>query len=372
MSSRVIPQKKHRFEYTPEWAGKRLKLLVRELIPELSSRDSLLVIANGLIGDGATEVFSDADTVMPEGAVLIVDLRHGVRGEGRRGHKLLADRMEVKYDDDQLVVVAKAAWLLVQPTEDESLNKGVHGGPPLVELLKHYWKSTHKPIVNPILVQRLDMQTSGLLVLAKTAEAAAHLQRQLKPPRKLGREYVALVAGKFQDKKGTWISHLGRGKLGLRQTMLESNQKPRPGQEVQLAETHFDVVQSFEDATLLHLKLETGRTHQIRIHCAEAGHPVLGDELYERLAKITLERVAQHKLTPRTADHPAQEAVKLTAAGQSTIVKPDHMAKRVFLHATRLSFIHPATEKRMSFDEPLPDDMKAYLRYLENRAHAKK
>lgn len=365
MSAKQLPQKLHRLEYQQDWAEKRLKQIIQEALPDLGSRGSFLVIRNGLVmSEGALKPELDADAPVPEGKALLVDYRHGVHGQGTPSHDPLHKRMEVKYDDEHVVVVLKRPFTLVQPVDDDVVPKGIQAGPPIVEMLKHYWKAAGKQSVNPIIVQRLDLQTSGLLVLAKTPQAGRELQRQLKPPRIMKREYLAIAAGQFRQTEGIWRTHLGYGKVGLRQSLFESGQKPPPRSEVQYAETHYKVLEVLEDATFLQLRLETGRTHQIRIHCAEAGHPLLGDDVYGRLGKITMDRLAKQKLKIIADDHPGQEAKLLLKDGELEVKKPGLKAKRVCLHATALTFTHPITGERMEFREGLPPDMEGYLKTL--------
>lgn len=364
MPASSIPQKLHTFEYQPTWEGKRLKQVILEVFPGIGSRSALLCITNGLVAAKGGAPMRDADAMIPEGAVLYVDLRHGVHGEGKARHRALVDQFTVHHDDEHCVVVAKKAHVLVQPTDDDTLDRGVHGSASLVELLKHYWKANGKAVINPILVQRLDLQTSGLLVVAKTADASRHLQRQLKPPRSMKREYLAIVAGEFVTDAGTWKTEIGRGRTGLRQSLAAAGGRVPAGTKTETAITHYRVVRRLEKATLLELKLETGRTHQIRIHCAESGHPVLGDHLYERLGENTLERGARQMLGEKGVEHPYHEAMQLVARGHIAVGKPGQEIRRVALHATRLSFIHPATGERLSFEEPLPGDLASAVKRL--------
>jgi 23S rRNA pseudouridine1911/1915/1917 synthase len=370
MAAKDIPQKLHEFPWSPYWRGKRLKEVVRTMMPNLGSRHALLVITNGLVRAGG-KVHQNADDPMPENADLAVDLRHGVHGRGNPDHPHLHERMKVIHDDEHLVVVSKNSGTIVQPTRDDDDAEGRQRTAPLVELLKHYWRANSQPPVNPIVVQRLDMNTSGLMVLAKTADAGRALQRQLKPPRKLRREYLAIVAGDVQTDSGVWKTYLAMGKIGLRQSVGAGSGRS-PSQRAQLAETHFEVEERFGTVTLLRLKLETGRTHQIRIHCAEAGHPVLGDHVYTRLAENVIERVAKGKAPTAIPDHPFQEAEKVVRTGVIKLVLPKKVTQRLALHATKLSFIHPATRgKRMSFEDPLPGELKNYVKKLRTPAPGK-
>jgi 23S rRNA pseudouridine1911/1915/1917 synthase len=167
-------------------------------------------------------------------------------------------------------------------------------------------------------VQRLDFDTTGLLVFTRTSEAYELLKSQFKE-REVTRSYLALVAGKAA--KATYRSYLREHKNGKRSST--------PHRQLgKYAVTHTEVVEWLTGATLIRCNLETGRTHQIRIHLAEADHPLLGDRRYfRRLVK-----------TPP--------------------------APRVMLHAAELGFVHPMTQRPMKFEEPMPADMLAVLKNL--------
>jgi 23S rRNA pseudouridine1911/1915/1917 synthase len=248
--------------------------------------------------------------------------------------------------------------VLVQPLQGER-----SGGKnqPLVELLKHYWKAKGLPIANPILVHRLDKETSGLLVLAKTAVAGRHLSRQA-AGHFMERRYVAIVQGILEGERGTWRSYIGEGEGGLRQALRPADPdetvRPAPGGdeeeedgersgprrnergaspgEGKLAITHWTVRRRVAGLTVLDLRLETGRTHQIRVHCAEAGCPIVGDRVYIRLAFM------------RFPNRPFRDLA----------VEPT----RMMLHAARLKFQHPGRETRwLNFTAPEPVEFEAYL-----------
>lgn len=213
----------------------------------------------------------------------------------------------VVYRDDDLVVVNKDAGLLTVPTENRETKS-------LVTLL-----STHinGPRSRPLsLVHRLDRETSGLLVFGRRPEIANALIRQFSD-RKPEREYLTLVAGRLDQDKGTIRS--------LLRTDKSLNQKSAQGGEEAI--THFEVVERFSTATLLRVRLETGRRNQIRVHCAEMGHPVLGDQRY------ATDR-AQHR---------------------------DWPYKRLALHARLLGFTHPLTSRAMRFEQELPREFTQFL-----------
>lgn len=361
MAPKDLPQKLYTFSWSAKWEGVRLKELLRQLLPELGSRASFQVIANGLVYGPGGEALKDPDAPLPPGATVSVDLRHGAGGRGRPRRIPLKDRVRVLHDDGAVVVVSKSAGILSAPVEREKNTRVKRKGPPLTESLQHYWRATGENPINPILVQRLDVETSGLMVLAKTDKAAVLLQKQLKPPRKLERTYLAVVAGEFKTPKGVWKSYLGRGKNGIRQTISDVRANTAQPGGTQYAETAFEVVEALPGSTLLRLRLATGRTHQIRIHCAEAGHPVLGDDHYRALADLVFERFAKKDWKVLTRENPSAEARALFDSGQKGVTTPPKAPRRIALHAAKLVFRHPLDGRRMEFEEPLPADLVSYL-----------
>ncbi|MDK2972950.1 MAG: rRNA synthase [Candidatus Sumerlaeota bacterium] len=325
MARTPLPQKLHEFPWSAEWSGRRLKDVLREALPMLSSRDAVMVVANGLVRLG-DETATDLDQMLIAQVPMTIDLRHGVRGEQAPKKPRLIDQFRVLHEDRDIVVVAKAAGVVVNPDE-ETERRG--GGPPLVELLKHYWKAKKEKVDNPVLIHRLDKETSGLMVLARTMDAARILQKHA-AGRRMERQYLAVVYGVVEEDKGTWRSWIGQGEDGYRQNLAATAEEaPKGAQE---AVTHFRVRERLARATVLELRLETGRTHQIRIHCAEAGHPVLGDYVYGALAK---------KRRPA-----------LVAALK------DFRVPRMMLHAARLKFEHPANENRwLTFRDEAPQEI---------------
>ncbi len=330
-------QQLHTLKVPVSLADSRLGDALKSLMPELSSRMRVMVVANGLVQVGGAMV-TNLDHPVSEGDEVVIDLRHGTHGEGKSKRPPLLEQMRVLHDDDDVVVVSKAAGIVVQPVQGEKI------GTPLIELLKHYWRAQKKHLVNPILIQRLDKMTSGVMVLAKTVPAGRHLQRQA-GGRFMERTYIALVDGLLADDKGTWRSYLGEGEGQLRQAVapcpLPEGEHPPTG--AQEAITHYRVLERFPGATLIELKLETGRTHQIRIHCAEAGHPVVGDRVYIKLASM---RFPMHEF-----------CVGLPGP------------RRMMLHAARLKFQHPTTESRwLTFRDELPESFVSFLDILRGGA----
>lgn len=334
-------QQVHEFPWDDTWAGRSVKEILVEVLPGLSSRERVLVVVNGLVEVG-DEPIDNLNALVPDGAPMRIDLRHGVHGRGKPSRPRLVDQIRVLHDDQDVVVISKAAGVVVAPTDDE---EGRHG-PPVIELLQRYWKARGEPVINPIVVHRLDKGTSGVMVLAKNVDAGRALQRQA-AARVMERRYVALVEGRLRGERGTWDTLLGRGEDNLRQEVeAERDGEGRLPHGVQQAITHYTVADYAGPLTRLDLRLETGRTHQIRIHCAEAGHPVVGDPVYVRLAKKRF---------------PAQRF------GEGPFEKPP----RMFLHACYLKFQHPGPGNRWKTfrDEP-PAVFDEFVRELDAEKQA--
>jgi 23S rRNA pseudouridine1911/1915/1917 synthase len=209
---------------------------------------------------------------------------------------------------------------------------GNYSGTLINALLFHFEHLPNNSSNRPGLVHRIDKDTSGLLVVAKTEQAMTHLSAQFKA-KTSERSYTALVWGNVEEEKGTIEAHIGRHpKNRLQNTVFEGDEadKGKP------AITHFDVLERLGYVTLVRCKLETGRTHQIRVHMKHIGHTLFNDERYggEKILKgTTFTKYKQFvdncfKVLPRQA-----------------------------LHAKTLGFVHPKTEEFMSFSCELPSDM---------------
>lgn len=217
----------------------------------------------------------------------------------------MSTRFTIAYEDAHLIVVEKIAGILTVPTDRGEQDTLVH------EVARYFSKGqriTHKAYI----VHRLDRDTSGLLVFGKSQGVANELKNQFEA-RKPDREYVAIAAGKIEQNQGTVRSYLTTN------DDLDQYSTSDPG-EGKLAVTHYQVEKRLRGATMLRVHLETGRRNQIRVHLAEAGHPVLGDVRYEvELAK-----------------HPAWKWARLA------------------LHALSLGFAHPVTGKQIKATSQLP------------------
>lgn len=216
--------------------------------------------------------------------------------------------VDIVYEDDDLLVVNKPKGMVVHPAA---------GNPDgtLVNALLYHCKgrlSSINGVIRPGIVHRIDKYTSGLLIVAKTDKAHTHLANQIKE-HSFTREYMGIVCGRMSSEKDTINAPIGRHKLNRKKmTVTDTNSKN--------AVTHYKVLEKFDKYSLLKFTLETGRTHQIRVHMSYIGHPILGDDVYGKAFK--------------------------GIDGQC-------------LHAKKIGFIHPSTGEYMEFDSELPE-------YFEN------
>lgn len=223
--------------------------------------------------------------------------------------------LEIVYEDKDVVVVNKPQGMVVHPSAGHPNGTLVNG---LLYQIKNL--STINDVVRPGIVHRIDKDTSGLLMVAKNDRAHESLAQQLKDKTSL-RKYVALVHGEIPHEKGRIEAPIGRSKVNRKmQAVIEGGKS---------AVTHFEVLKRFEGYTLIELQLETGRTHQIRVHMNYIGYPVAGDPLY---------------------------GPKKTLKGNGQ-----------FLHAKLLGFEHPTTGENMVFEAPLPEIFKKTLKQLQEK-----
>ncbi len=227
--------------------------------------------------------------------------------------------------DSELLIIDKPGGLVVHPAA------GNPGGTLQNALLHHYPELAAVPRCG--LVHRLDKDTSGLIAVARTLAAHTALVRQLQE-RSMGREYLALVQGRVTA-GGEVSAPIGRHPVERKRMAVV-----RGGRE---AITHYRVLERFAAHTLLRVRLETGRTHQIRVHLAHLRHPIAGDPVYGGRPRL-----------PPAAAAPLAEALRAL--------------RRQFLHAARLSLRHPADGEPASWEAPLPVDLEELLAML--RAHA--
>jgi 23S rRNA pseudouridine1911/1915/1917 synthase len=285
-----------------EAAGERLDRFLASL-PEVGSR-------------GVAERLLETGTVLVDGRPLSKSRRLSGGEElefdppEQEVTELAPEPMDLRiaYEDQHLMVVDKPAGLVVHPASGHATGTLVQG------LLAH--DIAGGDAARPGIVHRLDRDTSGLMVVARSEEAHASLQ-DLVRSRALERHYAALVVGRPRSRSGRVEAPIGRDRRDPLRQSLDTD-KPRE------AITHFEVREVLERHTLLDVRLETGRTHQIRVHLAAIGLPVVGDTVYGRPCELGLERQ--------------------------------------FLHAGRLAFPHPFTGERVDVESPLPADLTAALR----------
>ena len=229
--------------------------------------------------------------------------------------------LNIVFEDQYLAVVNKPAGMVTHP------GAGVYSGT-LVNALLHHMQGTLSGIggaIRPGIVHRLDKDTSGLLVVAKEDFSHRHLAEQIRE-KSANRIYIALVKGNLGNSQGTIDAAIGRHPVKRKQMAVVDNGRP--------AVSHYQVLEDFAQFTLVRVKLETGRTHQIRVHMAHIGHPVVGDLVYNAKESAS-----------------ASLRAKLGLKGQA-------------LHAYQLAFVHPIQNSLLEFEAPLPADFENALASL--------
>jgi 23S rRNA pseudouridine1911/1915/1917 synthase len=255
--------------------------------------------------------------------------------------------LDVVYEDADLAVVNKPAGMMVHAGSGQ--NEDARSRGTLVNALLYRFKalSSTGGDLRPGIVHRLDKGTSGLIVMAKNDRAHAALGAMF-ASRQIKKTYIALVEGAVERAKGTINAGVGRDPV--RRTRMTA----RPQENARSAVTHYEVVRRFNNRfgkfTLVKVRIETGRTHQIRVHMASIGHPVVGDTLYGGAGQLT--------------DQVASQAAPSKAARRKA--EPERLRLgRNFLHAARLEFPHPATRKLLEMEAPLPEELEIFLGRLQ-------
>ncbi len=225
--------------------------------------------------------------------------------------------LDILFEDDHIIVINKAAGLTVHPAPGHKSGTLVNG------LLAH---CDNLPGINgklrPGIVHRLDKDTSGCIVVAKSQEALVNLQVQIKN-KIASRNYLAVIHGSPRSKEGIIVGNIGRHPKDRKKYAVVNEKSGR------YACTHWKLIENFRNYSLMSFKLDTGRTHQIRVHCSHINHPILGDPLYGRCKKLPC---------------------KLN--GQA-------------LHANKLGFFHPINGEEMTFDAELPTIFKKLIRKIK-------
>jgi 23S rRNA pseudouridine1911/1915/1917 synthase len=329
-------------EVTEEAKGQRLDLFLAAQLEGVSrSRVQLLIDQGDVLVDGKHEKAS-------------LKLRGGERiditGEPRPAPlKAMAEEiaLDVIYEDADLAVINKPAGMMVHAGSGQ--NEDARSRGTLVNALLFRFKALSNTggDLRPGIVHRLDKDTSGLIVVAKNDRAHAALAEMF-ASRQIKKTYLALVQGAVERPKGTINASVGRDPL--RRTRMTA----KPMMNARAAVSHYEVVRRltnrFGKFTLVKVRIETGRTHQIRVHMASIGHPVVGDTLYGGAGQLT-DQVASQAATSKAARRKAEpERLKLG---------------RNFLHAARLEFPHPQTGELLQLEAPLPAELEAFLSQLD-------
>ena len=297
--------------------GKRLDAYVAE-VAELSRSAAAKLIESGDVTVNGTK--SEKKYPVKENDEIAVVIPEAEEYEAQPENIPL----DVVYEDSDIIVINKPSGMVVHPAP------GNYTGT-LVNALLYHCKDSLSGIggvMRPGIVHRIDKDTSGLLVVAKNDQAHRALSEEL-GYHGIEREYHALVRGGFRESSGTVDLPIGRHPIDRKKMAVIKS-----GENAREAVTHYEVIRAYGQITYLKLKLETGRTHQIRVHMSYLGHALLGDEVY---------------------------------ASTKTLFEKQHapLFDGQILHAKKLSLTHPRTNERMTFECELPDNFKKLIEILE-------
>ena len=326
------------FQISAEHAGKRLDQFLAAQMTDLSrARVQQLIAEEKVLVNGAVEKPSlrlrGGEEVQVLGAPEIAPLRAVAEDIP----------LDIIYEDDDLAVINKPAGMMVHAgagSTDDERNRGT-----LVNALLHRFNklSAVGGELRPGIVHRLDKETSGLVVVAKNDVAHRKLARQF-ASREVKKTYIALVHGWLKQDSGTVNAAISRDRI--RRTRMTTRRLE--GRE---AISHYRVRERIASRwgkfSLLDVNIDTGRTHQIRVHLASLGHPVVGDHLYG----------APREIHPPDAHNTAKKARPADM--------PPVSLRRNFLHAAAIEFAHPRTRERLSFSKPLPAELQSFLTQLK-------
>jgi 23S rRNA pseudouridine1911/1915/1917 synthase len=315
------------FIVAPEQAGRRLDVFLADELPTLSRATLRRAIDAGYVR--VDEVISKPSHRLRAGGHVVVQ-QVNVPREGPAPQEI---PLTVLHEDDAIIVVDKPAGMIVHPA------KGNWEGT-LASALAHHFGglSGRGGPTRPGIVHRLDRETTGVIVVAKNDQAHDALAGQFKA-RQVEKEYLAVVVG-VPDRDRDVIDE----PIGDHPTHREKKAIRREDASGRPAVTTYEVLERFSGFALIRARPKTGRTHQIRIHLAHVGFPVLCDRLYGGRSRIT-----ERELRDRSSSNEPHESTLL---------------ERQALHAHRLTLIHPTTDDRVTFEAPLPADMLRVLAAL--------
>lgn len=298
--------------------GWRLDRALADAVPTLSRERLKALIASGAV-TGPEGLARDPSKKAPGGALFSIAVP-----DPTPAHNEAQDiALDIAFEDEHLIVIDKPAGLVVHPAA------GNLDGT-LVNALLHHCAGQLSGIggvARPGIVHRIDKDTSGLMIAAKTDRAHEGLARQFKA-HTIDRRYKAIVAGKMSTPEGTISTFLGRSSTNRKKMAVV-----REGQGKH-AVTHWRKLRQLREAALVECRLETGRTHQVRVHMASIGHPLLGDPVYGSTRPV-------HRTLLATLNF-----------------------RRQALHAAHLGFIHPVTSHALAFDSEMPADMQELFNKL--------
>jgi 23S rRNA pseudouridine1911/1915/1917 synthase len=302
----------------PAHAGWRLDRALADAVPTLSRERLKTLIRSGAVEAGGKTVRDPALKVRGEESLRVAV------PEPTPAHNEPQDiPLKIVFEDQHLLVVEKPAGLVVHPAA------GNLDGTLVNALLHHCGGSLSGigGVARPGIVHRIDKDTSGLLVVAKNDVAHEGLARQF-AAHSIDRRYLAIVSGVPKTGEGTVDAPLARSAANRKKIAIVE------GSRGKRAVTHWRRLAVLRDASLVECRLETGRTHQVRVHMASIGHPLVGDPVYGRTGKT------HGKLLKELQFH------------------------RQALHATELGFTHPVTKHKLSFSSPMPPDMQELFNAL--------
>jgi 23S rRNA pseudouridine1911/1915/1917 synthase len=303
---------------SPAHAGWRLDRALADAVPTLSRERLKALIRSGAVDAEGKALRDPATKVRGEEALRVAV------PEPSPAHNAPQDiPLTVAFEDEHLLVIDKPAGLVVHPAA------GNLDGTLVNALLHHCGGSLSGigGVARPGIVHRIDKDTSGLMVVAKTDVAHEGLARQF-AAHSIDRRYLAIVSGVPKANEGTVDAPLARSATNRKKIAIVE------GKRGKRAVTHWRRLNVLNDAALVECRLETGRTHQVRVHMASIGHPLLGDPVYGRSGKT------HGKLLKKLQFH------------------------RQALHASELGFTHPVTKHRLSFSSPMPPDMQELFNAL--------
>lgn len=305
----------HRLTVPPASAGERLDRFLPGALPGLSRSRIQQLIRDGCVRLDAGRARASARLKGNEVVTVSVP--------PPRPLELLPEErpLRILYQDDHLIVVEKPSGMVVHPAPGHPAGTLVN-----VLLSRADRLSGIGGVARPGIVHRLDRDTSGILVAAKTDEAHANLSAQFSSHRTVDRRYHGIVWGKPPRASGAVTTQVGRHPAHRKQMSVLASGGRR-------AVTHYRCIESFGPFSLVEFRLETGRTHQVRVHSAHLSCPIVGDDVYGRSRKVRLGK---------------KDSAAVVTLG------------RFLLHAFHLGFLHPATGERMEFTTPDPPEFAAF------------